>query len=73
LTSTDRRANCRSRSRTEILDRKLFVASDQRRMNSAYLRVVQVHVGLAATDRHSGRSHPDDLTGQPVGRDHNQP
>jgi hypothetical protein len=49
--------------RTEILDCKLILTSDQRRMNAAYLRVVQVHVGLAATDRHPGRSHPDDLTG----------
>jgi hypothetical protein len=32
--------DCGSRSRTEILDGKLFVLSDQRRMNSAYLRVV---------------------------------
>jgi hypothetical protein len=61
-----------SRSRTEIFDCKLFVSSDQRGVNAAYLRIVEVHVGLAAADRHPGRSHPDDLTCQPLGRDHNQ-
>jgi len=62
-----------SRSRTEILNGELFASSDQRGMHLAYLRVVQVHIGLAAADGHPGRSDPDDLTGQPVGCDHNQP
>ena len=45
-----------SRSRTEILNGELFASSDQRGMHLAYLRVVQVHIGLAAADGHPGRS-----------------
>jgi len=74
LTGLDAHAVDRgSRSRTEIFDCKLFVSSDQRRVHSADLRVVQIHVGLAPADRHPGRSDPDDLSGQPVGCDHHQP